>query len=834
MSIIFHHLVREYDGALPIDQNTPPLGEEGSQGLMINDLGEVYGKLISAMPITRYYYGLPFNAEGGLVFTAEPVAYYDQGIPFALDGAIAATAVPVDAEFYTQGMKYSLQGRFLVATTVIPMNPPDQVQNVVITLPSLNALHVTWTTPASPDEPINAYLVQYKLATDTVWIDQTVGVVNSTDIVNLTAGALYDVRVAANNLYGLGPFSTVIQARPETTPNAPINLQLVGGIVQISASWNAVVSYPTVTSYTIEWKKTNEFTWTVLNVGLNLSHVITGLNAGITYNVRVKATNVRGSSSYTEGNAVTLGLPAQVTGLTASAAVDSALLNWNVPASSPALTSYDIQLKDATNNVWFSFTQLTFQNSQTVAALAGGTLYTFRVRGVNANGFGPWSSSVTVTPIAVAAPAVVVLNNLGISMPPAAVSVANTGTGGATRNFSRQAGVGAALTYSTQKNRTCWASAGQRSLTTSAETQTSLAQPQTLIWAGIPTSVDGNSRYIWTTTAQLAEAFSSTASTRLAAGGTPIAGIALNTTQPYVIVFTLNGNSSFIRIIQSVTGIDSVVGPLNCGTNGVALNSIFWNWGLTAGIDFRGRCFELRQYNGVLSAAEELGVLRSITSKWFLDRSNIGPPVAEYKYNEKGVVSTGVGTAVTAWKNTGELFDVDNYTQVIGVGSVTHIARNGLAAISTTGEVRLSAQTAAAPIFTPYTVYVACRPTTVDANNRYIFKGTNFSFRVNSGTFTCSAGSTLTGTNGGGAVVLAMVANGTSSRFLGQGPTTLFDSSGNGGTNSYITDNVFWNTGNTENLSYIGEIFEVQVCLGAHTSPMLSYSINTLRAKWNI
>ena len=85
MSIIFQHLVRDDDGALPIDQDTPPPQPQNSQGLIINDDGWVYGKLIGDLPIVRYYYGLPFNAEGGLVFTGETIAYYDQGIPFAAD-----------------------------------------------------------------------------------------------------------------------------------------------------------------------------------------------------------------------------------------------------------------------------------------------------------------------------------------------------------------------------------------------------------------------------------------------------------------------------------------------------------------------------------------------------------------------------------------------------------------------------------------------------------------------------------------------------------------------------------------------------------------------------
>lgn len=92
------------------------------------------------------------------------------------------------------------------------ITPPNQVVGVV-TAPntSNNALSVTWSVPADNGTALINYIFQYREQGQSTWNTSSSPSINSTTISGLTAGVVYEIRVAANNGL-LGAYSNISTA----------------------------------------------------------------------------------------------------------------------------------------------------------------------------------------------------------------------------------------------------------------------------------------------------------------------------------------------------------------------------------------------------------------------------------------------------------------------------------------------------------------------------------------------------------------------------------------------------------------------------------------------
>lgn len=191
----------------------------------------------------------------------------------------------------------------------------------------------------------------------------------------------------------------------------------------ITATWNAVTTGTGVVVYQVQWKLSAATVWNnagppvgsttgVIVTSGTLSQVITGLLSGRLYNVQVIARNNVGDgtpsatvTAATTGNLDgTLALPGQVTGVTASATVDSNLsVNWAAVATVSPAPAYVVQYRKVGTTTWYTATttsNLTATITGLIATSAAGSTtpnqYQVQVYAKNSMGAGPASTPVTV------------------------------------------------------------------------------------------------------------------------------------------------------------------------------------------------------------------------------------------------------------------------------------------------------------------------------------------------------------------------------------------------------------------------------------------------------
>ncbi len=180
-------------------------------------------------------------------------------------------------------------------------------------LPGHEQIEVIWGPPANDGgSPITAYSVQYRrgggswqtMAREVQrgnWYDENV---ISVVIPHLTNGRSYQVRVAAENPTGTGPYTATRSATPNTpaqTPSEPRNVVLTPGDGRIEVSWREPVipGHPAITGYEVQYKEQSASAWTDwTHRGTGTAATITGLTNGTTYQVKVRAVNPTGNSPY--------------------------------------------------------------------------------------------------------------------------------------------------------------------------------------------------------------------------------------------------------------------------------------------------------------------------------------------------------------------------------------------------------------------------------------------------------------------------------------------------------------------------------------------------------
>lgn len=294
MSIIFHQLLENTDGRLPLDVGAGPIvGGIQSQGLIINSSGEIHAVIDGV--IDHYHAGMPFDINGRLCITGTPASYSDQGIPFASNGSISIIGTG-PGDYFNQGLAYKA-GQGL--TSVDPINPmlPTQVQNLQLANPVDNEINATWDANPAP-ENVTSYTVEWKESTSGLWNSANVGLGLNYTITGLDGGKTYDVRVFATNVTGDGPPSTTQQATVTGVPSAITNLNALPLIIGADVTWSAPPASPAITSYDIEYKENTSGTWIDFpGTGLSTDIDIWNLDP-VLQDIRVRAVNSTGNGDW--------------------------------------------------------------------------------------------------------------------------------------------------------------------------------------------------------------------------------------------------------------------------------------------------------------------------------------------------------------------------------------------------------------------------------------------------------------------------------------------------------------------------------------------------------
>lgn len=285
----------------------------------------------------------------------------------------------VTAEDTTGTFADSAPSAAVQGTTASPLPQLAFPNNVAAAPLGTTGLTVTWDARAGAV----GYVVQYRVDGTTTWTPLAQTTETSQDITGLTATTLYEVQVQAvgdgttNTSSVFGPTPPVEQTTATTQLAVPANpFGEAVSTTSANLSWDAVAD---ATAYRVQYKLDAATDWTDWSPDPTATTVtVTGLTAGSTYDLRVKAMGngtTQADSNYTAEETVILvqlAAPANVTspGQTATS-VD---LAWDAVTNA---TSYGVEWSPAGAGTWTD--QGAATNSATVSGLTASTSYDFRV-----------------------------------------------------------------------------------------------------------------------------------------------------------------------------------------------------------------------------------------------------------------------------------------------------------------------------------------------------------------------------------------------------------------------------------------------------------------------
>lgn len=296
----------------------------------------------AASPPGRTYASMAYDADlGAVVLFGGYYGSYDHADTWTWDGttwtvqspaahpaARSAAAMAFDAasgQLILFG-GWSFAGQVSLGDTwnyAVPLVNPPEAPAAPSLVPGNGQVSVSWSPPADGGSAITSYTVAWKPTSGTVGTTQTVAApATSTTITGLTNGTSYDFMVRAVNDIGPGEYSPAASATPSTVPSVPTGLQAVAGDRQVALTWSAPFDGGSaITGYTVAFKAIDARKWSTV-ASSDPAETITGLLNGTQYALKVLATNVNGSSRYSDEIGATPyspNVPGEPYGLTAVA-----------------------------------------------------------------------------------------------------------------------------------------------------------------------------------------------------------------------------------------------------------------------------------------------------------------------------------------------------------------------------------------------------------------------------------------------------------------------------------------------------------------------------------
>lgn len=263
--------------------------------------------------------------DGGATIQSYTVSYRPSGTT----GAWSTQSAPSTSASVNGLTNYTSYDFTVFATNIIGDGPPSAVTTAT-PLPSTavpeapidleatagdGEVLLAWTVPYDGGTPITGYVVSYREAYARKWMTVTrSGALTSTAVGGLSNTVTYDFKVAATNLNGPGPYSSVVSATPlaAEAPGTPTDLVVGtpvsdGRTVSVPLSWTdngpvATDHQVTIYSYRVSSKSgvTYREIGTVLTGSGESSYTVTGLSARKDYAFTVAAGNAAGWSLPTD------------------------------------------------------------------------------------------------------------------------------------------------------------------------------------------------------------------------------------------------------------------------------------------------------------------------------------------------------------------------------------------------------------------------------------------------------------------------------------------------------------------------------------------------------
>jgi titin len=312
------------------------------------------------------------------------------------------------------------QSEYLTGSVTTLATIPSSPKNLISSNLGTNSASLGWGLPDSNGgSSITDYKVEVTSNGSNSWIEIPHAASNQLgfSVSNLLPGRTYQFRVSTITAVGVSASSNVltITTLGGASPDAPASLS--ASLVKTTTanlSWPSVVVTQKVSNYVVDLS-TDGNTWVPVSkrVSTSTSLGLSRLRLGTTYQVRVAAVNAAGVGAYVYGSFTTLATVATApTSLTASNLSDSGFsIGWNTPTSNGGseITDYFVEIKGG----GFSWAPVAHpQSNNTSLSIAGlnpGVKYAVRVKAINSVGASKFSSTLSVTTLAVLPSSPVVL-----------------------------------------------------------------------------------------------------------------------------------------------------------------------------------------------------------------------------------------------------------------------------------------------------------------------------------------------------------------------------------------------------------------------------------------
>lgn len=295
------------------------------------------------LDITNYQYSL----NAGTTWTAFSPA--DIASPVLVTGLNNGTAYTV----YLRAVNTLGSGTTSApANAVTPATVPGTPTSPSISSGNLS-ISVSWGAPVSDGgNPPLTYTVETQKNSE-AYVDR--GLRTSPYPLSADNGATYRARITANNTVGSSATAAVTgDTVPSGVPDAPAAPTATIGNGQVVLSWVAPANNGSnINDYDIEQTTNDGVSWTDrAYASATVGTTVDSLSNGTEYKFRVRATNVRGSSSFSAASAgyTPATIPNDVATPTSSAGDRSFTISWTAPGNGgTAITTYWVQY--STDNV---------------------------------------------------------------------------------------------------------------------------------------------------------------------------------------------------------------------------------------------------------------------------------------------------------------------------------------------------------------------------------------------------------------------------------------------------------------------------------------------------
>jgi len=290
--------------------------------------------------------------------------------------------------------------------------PGDGSATVTVTPPTSGGTPASYTIIASPGGATC----------------QVISPATSCTISSLTNGTSYTFTASASNTTGNSASNSSASAGviPAGIPSAPTGVTASGTGGSATITWSTPDSNggSAITDYVVQYSVAGSGSWTTLADGVSTSTSanVTGLTAGNSYEFRISAKNVIGTSipSFTSPVASTFPTVPTISGVTSAS--EQVTVTWNAPShlGSGTITGdqYVVTAYDASGNEAGSCKPISGQTTCVVTGLDNGSSYTFKVAVITTVGTSEQSvASATAIPAGVpSAPANVAAVTSGSNM----------------------------------------------------------------------------------------------------------------------------------------------------------------------------------------------------------------------------------------------------------------------------------------------------------------------------------------------------------------------------------------------------------------------------------